>query len=325
MGKHAVSMENRWVKPIAFRGREPDVEPDPARDSDHPFAARLPHQVLANHVVAYVGYDRTSTRPVLRRLTALGSIVVVIDLDQPTRLEVEGSPAPAGSSPVSGLCDRPMTYAQHGRERGVIVELTPLGARALFGLPLREIANASVSLVDLIGSRARRLAEQLGEARGWRERFRLLDDRLTAWMLNGPELAPPVHGAWQQLTRSDGRTRISALAEQVGWTRQHLNARFREQIGLSPKSAARIARLHRAIHLATKPNPQWWSDIAAACGYTDQSHLILDFRALTGLTPTELITFDNSEGELYLGAHLPVGAGLRPRLEPTDRSTNSMA
>jgi AraC-like DNA-binding protein len=158
------------------------------------------------------------------------------------------------------------------------------------------------------------LAEQLGEAGDWSERFRVLDDRLAGWMRDGPELAPPVHAAWQQLVRSAGRTRIGALAEQVGWTRQYLNARFREQIGLSPKSAARIARLHRAIHLATRPNPPRWSDIAAACGYADQPHLNLDFRALTGMTPTELITFDNSEGEFYLGAQLPVGTGHRPRL-----------
>jgi AraC-like DNA-binding protein len=293
----------------------------PVHEVDHGFTTtRSPHPVLAGRAVLYVAYDRTSATPVLRRLAALGSIVLVVDLDRPTRRAVPGSPVPAVFSPVSGLCDAPMAYEQTGRERGVIVELTPLGARALFGLPLRELTNTSVDLADLMGSRAHLLAERLAEARDWPQRFRVLDDRLTAWMRDGPGLAAPVQGAWQQLVRSAGRTRISALAEQVGWTRQHLSSRFRDQVGLSPKTAARIVRFRRAVRLGTGPNPLPWAAVAATCGYADQAHLNLDFRSLSGLTPTGLVTFDHSRGELYLGAELGLRLAAAAR-RPQSRDT----
>jgi transcriptional regulator GlxA family with amidase domain len=79
--------------------------------------------------------------------------------------------------------------------------------------------------------------------------------------------------------------RIDALADEVGWTRRHLNARFREQIGLSPKEVARLARLHRAASLL--PGASDWAEVAHRCGYADQSHLNRDLRALTGCAPTE--------------------------------------
>ncbi|SFP30434.1 Helix-turn-helix domain-containing protein [Amycolatopsis arida] len=96
-------------------------------------------------------------------------------------------------------------------------------------------------------------------------------------------------GAWRRLVASDGRVRIEALAGEVGWSRQHLAARFRAQVGLSPKVVARIARLHRAVTLLTSPTPPPWSAVAQLRGYADQAHLNRDFRALTGSTPAEYV------------------------------------
>jgi AraC-like DNA-binding protein len=118
----------------------------------------------------------------------------------------------------------------------------------------------------------------------------VLENYLTTRLLDGPELVRPVQGAWQRLMTSPGRLRISTLADEIGRTRQHLNVRLREQIGLTPKTVARIARLHYAASLLTRPSPQSWSDVAQRCGYADQPHLNRDFRTLTGCTPTEYVT-----------------------------------
>lgn len=186
--------------------------------------------------------------------------------------------------------DRPLVLEQAGPSRGIAIAMTPMGAYALFGLPLRELANTNIGLADLVGADAHLLIEQLAESPGWPARFRVLDDYLTARLQHGPTLARQVRGAWQRLMTSPGRLRISTLADEIGWTRQHLNVRFREQIGLTPKTVARIARLHHAATLLTRPSPPSWSDVAHRCGYADQPHLNRDFRTLTGCTPTEYLT-----------------------------------
>ncbi len=235
----------------------------------------LPDPRLAAHVLSYVSHDFREMDPTPWRVTPLGVLTVVLDLETPRRTGW------LPSSPVLGLRDRPLLFAQSGASRGITIALTPLGAYGVFGLPLRELANTAVGFTDLFGSL---LLEQLAEAPDWTSRFRLLDGFLTARLAGGPSLARPVLGAWQRLT--SGPVRVDALAEEIGWTRQHLSTRFREQIGLSPKTVARIARLHRAISLAGLLS---WADVAFKCGYADQSHLIRDFRALTGCTPSEYL------------------------------------
>ncbi|WP_424186113.1 helix-turn-helix transcriptional regulator [Actinokineospora sp. G85] len=237
----------------------------------------LPHPALAGQVLSYTAHDFPAMERMSWRWAPLGAVTVVLDITAPTRW---GMPA----SPVLGLRDRPAEVEQAGASRGITIALSPAGAHALLGLPLREVANTAIGLVDLLGRDAARLLERVAEAGGWPERFHVLDAFLAPRLRAGPALALPVRGAWQRLTESAGRLRISDLADEVGWTRQHLSARFRAQIGLPPKSVARIVRLHHATTLLSHLP---LAEVAHRCGYADQAHLNRDFRALTGASPTE--------------------------------------
>jgi AraC-like DNA-binding protein len=79
--------------------------------------------------------------------------------------------------------------------------------------------------------------------------------------------------------------RIETLAAEVGWSRRHLAARFREEIGLPPKALSRLIRIEHAAQRVRAGDPL--PDIAYAGGYADQSHFSRDFRELVGCTPTE--------------------------------------
>jgi AraC-like DNA-binding protein len=62
--------------------------------------------------------------------------------------------------------------------------------------------------------------------------------------------------------------------------------RFRAQVGLTSKRFSRVRRLQRVVRSVADPSTADWSGLAAGHGYTDQAHLIHDFRALTGITPS---------------------------------------
>jgi len=239
---------------------------------------RAPHPGLAAHVSSYVAHDLPDVGPTSWQITPLSVLIWVIDLEAPKR---DGE---IPESPVLGLRDRPMLAEQGGVSRGITVALTPLGAYGLFGIPLRELTNSAIAASDLMPSGP--LTERLAEAGDWPERFRLLDEYLISRLARGPELAPAVRYAWDRL--SAGPVRVDALADEIGWSRQHLNARFRDRIGLNPSTVGRIARLNRVLALLNRASSLSWAEVAHLGGYSDQAHLIREFRALTGCSPTEV-------------------------------------
>jgi len=64
---------------------------------------------------------------------------------------------------------------------------------------------------------------------------------------------------------------------------------FRETIGVSPKTFAKLGRFHRALRAAREADRANWSSIAAEAGDYDQAHLIAEFRAFTGVTPRRFL------------------------------------
>jgi transcriptional regulator GlxA family with amidase domain len=91
---------------------------------------------------------------------------------------------------------------------------------------------------------------------------------------------------------------VGALAQELGCSRRHLVAGFRQHVGLPPKRLARVLRFQRVVSLLDRSGGDGLGDIAAACGYYDQPHLNRDFRQFAGASPGE-----------WLARRLPDGAG----------------
>jgi AraC-like DNA-binding protein len=90
------------------------------------------------------------------------------------------------------------------------------------------------------------------------------------------------------ITAARGNVAIERVARRVGITRRHLERQFRGYVGLGAKHVARIARIHSALELLQHQPAMSGVEIAGACGYSDQAHLIRECRALAGATPSRL-------------------------------------
>ena len=101
------------------------------------------------------------------------------------------------------------------------------------------------------------------------------------------------------------------LAAELGWSRRHLAARFRDEVGVSPKALARLLRFERALELL---GTRTLADIAYECGYYDQAHFNRDFRAFAGATPGEL-----------LARRLPDGGGVTAGALPSVQDVPALA
>src|ERR671934_2734678 len=136
---------------------------------------------------------------------------------------------------------------------------------------------------------ARWTVARLRATPSWGERFDLVEAFLVRCLADSMPPSPGVEWSWQRLRLTGGRASIGALAAELGWSHRRLIARFREQIGLAPKTAARVLRFDRAVAALRATAEQGLAEIAFDCGYFDQAHLNRDFRELAGATPTAFL------------------------------------
>lgn len=98
----------------------------------------------------------------------------------------------------------------------------------------------------------------------------------------------PEQFAAARLRTASGASSIREIAKELSVSERHLRRRFRDTVGCSPKDYARRLRIAAAAIAADGVAQPRWAEIAAGAGYHDQSHMIAEFRALTGLTPAML-------------------------------------
>jgi AraC-like DNA-binding protein len=267
------------------------VAPEPA---PWEVVEREPDPRLRHVVLSYTAYVEHASAPMRRLEVPFAGIPMILSLGP--SLLVDGV---RHRSFVAGLDDTLTITEYEGEQRGIQVNLTPLGARRLLGLPMAQLARRVVALEDVLGRAGSRLVERLRDAPGCEARFALLDAALLARLREAAPVAAQLEHAWARLRASDGAVAIATLAGEVGWSRRHLTQRFGDDVGLPPKAVARILRFERVTRALRARGAGGLADVAYACGYADQAHLNRDFRAFAGTTPTG-----------YAARLLPGGAGV---------------
>ena len=254
----------------------------------------MAHPALRPYVAAVVGYRHEGLAPGVHRGLPSPHLTLVVTADEPMELAAHADPAQAPDrydALVGGLHTRPALIAHEGRQFGVQVSLTPLGSRALLGRPAAELAAVDCHLDEVLGPAARELTERFRSAACWPGRFAAVEDVLLRELGDDADrVSPEVREAWRLTTASAGRLRVEQIAQRVGWSDRHLLERFRAEIGLAPKEAARVARFDRARRLlaarVARGGTPDLAALAAAAGFADQAHLTREWRAFSGLPPT---------------------------------------
>jgi AraC-like DNA-binding protein len=217
----------------------------------------------------------------LRRLESpFAGVVLIVSLGPD--IEIDGR---ATGSFVAGVWDRPTVTGHYGEQAGYQLYLDLIAARRVLGVPACELSNRLVALEDVLGSFAVELGERLADARDAEDRHAIAQRLLTSRISEDSATTPEIDYALARLRATGGTVGVETLAAEVGWSRRHLAARFREAVGLSPKALGRLIRVERAARRVRDGEPL--ADIAYAGGYADQSHFNRDFRALVGCTPTQ--------------------------------------
>lgn len=165
------------------------------------------------------------------------------------------------------------------------IRFKPAAIRAFTRMPLNEITNENVELLladTLFGKYA---FEALHEKNSAQDKISYINDYLIYSLKSALDLDMRIIFAVNSINRYRGSIDISRLAEDVCLSQRQLERRFKSEVGISPKTFSRIVKFKNAVELLQSQPKQDLYSAASATGYYDYSHLIKEFKALSGLSP----------------------------------------
>jgi len=226
--------------------------------------------------------------PFREALLPNGFVEIMFNLGPPHRV-FEGSGSGLWErSWFSGLQERSIFIESLEGTHLVSIRLHPLGATQTLGVAAPSAANSIVDLETLIGADASALRDRLLAADSPSTRFMILED-----FLHGlpSDIAIPafVREAVGRIESTHGSLRVADLHQELDVSRKHLAVSFTRYVGISAKAYAQIQRFLWTLEQLRNSTVVEWSRLAAEAGYSDQSHLVRDFRRVGAASPTEYL------------------------------------
>lgn len=164
----------------------------------------------------------------------------------------------------------------------VSVMFDTAAGRPFFGVPMSEAVDQLVPLDAVWGLGASALRERVQEAETPCDKLRAVEEVLVARLDDRP---PEWSISCAASALAEGAS-VAMVTDHVGMSSKRFVRAFREHVGLTPKRYGRIQRLQRLLRSIASQTEIDWARAAVEHGYYDQSHLVNDFRELTGITPS---------------------------------------
>ena len=167
------------------------------------------------------------------------------------------------------------------------VRFRPSSVYRLLSFPLAEITDQTIPTEDIWEREGRSIEDRVFNARNDVERMDLVE-RFLLQQLSHSTQRPRFEAAVGAILRTFGQSRVDELANEVGMSTRQLEREFRSGIGLSPKAFARIIRFQNLLRVVGEGTLHEWAHVALNAGYSDQPHMVREFREFTGRTPTKI-------------------------------------
>lgn len=247
--------------------------------------------------------------PRLEKILPCGTSELVVNLrnneihihdpQQPERYKQFSGAVVSGTYSQAFICNG----LQHEAIMGVHFKAG--GVFPFLNIEASELANAHANLDDLWGSSGLELRERLCTAATSQQRFRIIENALTSRLHNTTDRLQ-MKFALKMFATGGGGALVRAVTRELGFSPRRFIQVFSSQVGLKPKIFCRILRFQRARVLAEELDMPDWAELAVACGYFDQSHMIKDFKEFSGSTPKIYSVHQHHKDARLKDNHVPL-------------------
>ena len=192
--------------------------------------------------------------------------------------------------PQSFICGQESGYSDvtsTGDIEMIVVVFQPHAAKIFFRMPVTLLRDRNVAIEDIENTALRDLAHKVEDSENYDTSIALIEDYFYKCLLYGtnyhlPRLAEVIH----HINKSS-QTNIKTLSDIACLSEKQFSRIFSENIGTTPKDFMRIVRLQRTLSIMQHNQGIGFARLSYECGYTDQSHMIKEFKLFSGYTPKE--------------------------------------
>ncbi len=190
----------------------------------------------------------------------------------------------------------PRTYAKNaicigkGQFVSFSIRLKPMGLFSLLGIPACEFKDDSLDGSVIFKNFFTELTEKLIRCRDIRHCISIAEPYLLKLLKQASEkihISIPVLEMVSLIKTNYASGSISHIQKNIGLSPRQLERNFVKEIGVNPKMYSRMTRFSDVLAYKKNHSHANWASVAYEFNYTDQNHLIKDFKQFLGVSPTE--------------------------------------
>ncbi len=181
----------------------------------------------------------------------------------------------------------------------LVVVFQPYAARLFFRQPLSSFQGENITIEDIEDKALTELANKIADTEDSFRCINLIEQFLLHRLVvctdyNIDRLSVVIQGI-----NLNPYLDICNLANTACLSTKQFTRIFTEYIGTSPKTFLRIIRVQRTLFLLQQNAQHNFARMAYSCGFSDQSHMIREFKLFTGYTPLEYLTVYTPQSDYF--------------------------
>ncbi len=245
-----------------------------------------PAKVLEEHIECYFVWEGEPAEPldIESPPSALCSLVFNYK-DNYTISNKKHDQMPVPRTFISGQALGNYTLHLLGKIGVVGIVFKPAAIFHFYGVPMYELADERICFSKVSFDSSNELHRQVLSANNNQEKIKLLEDYLLELLDRPGYGTDEIIESANEIFDNKGRTNITELLERVPMSRRNFERKFLEEVGISPKTYAKIRRFGYTCSLMAGNRNVNLMDVLHQGGYYDQSHFIKDFKYFSGRTP----------------------------------------
>jgi AraC-like DNA-binding protein len=238
-----------------------------------------PAAPLAPYIEAYWLGDALAGEGETYRVFPDGCVDIIFHIDR------------TGSALSAGIIGAMTTYINVSHQSGIQmfgIRFKPAGITAFTRVPVDEFTDRSVELTSAETLFCASFHEALSGKKSAEELIKHTDGYLLSRLPYTYRQDGRIVRAVDLISLAKGRLSVSEAAGEVCLCRRHFERNFKASVGVSPKTFAGIIRFKHALRYLRSHPARDLLSAAVEYGYYDHSHLIKDFKSMSGNTPGDI-------------------------------------